>query len=199
MYVWHLIFRACAGSFYIFFSLFTMRQLCCWEIWALLKWTPKTNAFSMQIFILSPAFGQLVLLQRKIVKFAQVFFQTYQRREKCNMHWSLYRNSDIWYLENKRMTLLKKWNLCLFHLLVQKYFDHAHIFTLSNFFDHGQKWYCTLYIWPYSKNIEHVQKNLNATKIFFELKVSLFQNVLWVSSFRPKNQRIFFKNFGPSL
>ena len=24
-------------------------------------------------------------------------------------------------------------------------------------------------IWPYSKNIEHVQKNLNATKIFFEL------------------------------
>ena len=32
-----------------------------------------------------------------------------------------------------------------------------------------------------------------------QLKVSLFQNVLWVSSFRPKNQRNFFKNFGPSL
>ena len=32
-----------------------------------------------------------------------------------------------------------------------------------------------------------------------KLKVSLFQNVLWVSSFRPKNQRNFFKNFGPSL
>ena len=31
------------------------------------------------------------------------------------------------------------------------------------------------------------------------LKVSLFQNVLWVSSFRPKNQRNFFKNFSPSL
>ena len=25
------------------------------------------------------------------------------------------------------------------------------------------------YIWPYSKNIEHIQKKLNATKIFFEL------------------------------
>ena len=29
------------------------------------------------------------------------------------------------------------------------------------------------------------------------LKVSWFQNVLWVPSFRPKNQRNFFKNFGP--
>ena len=33
----------------------------------------------------------------------------------------------------------------------------------------------------------------------FLLKVSLFQNVLWVSSFWPKNQQNFFKNFGPSL
>ena len=123
MYVWHLIFRACAGSFYSFFSLFTMRQLCCWEIWALLKWTPKTNAFSMQIFSLSPAFGQLVYsrtsLQRKIVKFTQFFLSNLQRRKKSNIHWSSsllslwssYRNSDIWYLENKRMILLKKWNL----------------------------------------------------------------------------------------
>ena len=86
---WHLIFRACAGSFYIFFSLFMMRQLCCWEIWALLKWTPKTNAFSMQIFILSPAFGQLVYRER-LWNLLSFFFQTYQRREECNIYTGLF-------------------------------------------------------------------------------------------------------------
>ena len=115
------------------------------------KMDPQNKCFFHANFYFKSGFWP-TSLQRKIVKFAQVFFQTYQRREKCNMYWSLYRNSDIWYLENKRMTLLKKWNLCLFHLLVQKYFDHAHIFltvstifwTLSNIFDHGQKWYFTL-------------------------------------------------------
>ena len=98
------------------------------------KMDPQNKCFFHANFYFKPGFWP-TSLQRKIMKFAQVFFQTYQRREKCNKHWSLYRNSDIWYLENKRMTLLKKWNLYLFHLLVQKYFDHAHIFlTMSTIF-----------------------------------------------------------------
>ena len=61
----------------------------------------------------------------------------------------------------------------------------------------------------HTKNIEDLVIRLrigqmitiNPTKGTFILwlKVSLFQNVLLVPSFPPKNQRNFFKNFGPNL
>ena len=76
-------------------------------------------------------------------------------------------------------------NLCLFHLLVQKYFDHAQIFlTKFNIF-----WMCSIFftlvkndilpckfaylsmvknIWPHSNNIECGKKFLNATNFIFE-------------------------------
>ena len=56
-------------------------------------------------------------------------------------------------------------HICLFHLLVQKYFDHAQIFlTVSNIFwtsskcfDRGQKvifYLINLHIWAWSKSFE---------------------------------------------
>ena len=53
--------------------------------------------------------------------------------------------------------------------------------------------------WSRVRKIVKKERRCNKVPLVPLLKVSWFQNVFWVSSFRPKNQQNFFKDFCPSL
>ena len=83
---------------------------------------------------------------------------------------------DIWKFLVKTKNLgksLKCKNICLFHLLVQKYFDRVQYFlNMNKFFWPWSKvifYLIDLHIWAWSKIFDHIQKILNVVKKFFEL------------------------------
>ena len=75
---------------------------------------------------------------------------------------------------------------CLFHLLVQKYFDRVQYFlNMNNFFSPWSKmifYLINLHIWARSKIFDHIQTVLNEVKNFFELADGIGIHIL--NSFR---------------
>ena len=81
-------------------------------------------------------------------------------------------------------------NSCLFHLLVQKYFDHAQIFLTMcaiflNTFKFCWPWskvifyLMNLHIWAWSKIFAHIQKILNVVKKFWTQPI-FFWTSRWI-------------------